>query len=318
MSAGNGLDTKAKDITGPMTVITVDSEATAKTVLETLSSNKIYSTPVWNASDAKCVGLVDLGDVVAYLVSLFKESAGVESYEELCKASTSDFDGGAIAERFWSTPVSMLVNFSGSNPYEPKSVDETTLADAVKVLARARRLVLVDEHCKVANVVSQSALVRYFATNLSALPAGVGAKTLAELNAVTKPLITVPSTVRAVDAFAVLAERHFSSVGIKTAKGPPATLGALTVKDVNLLLDNFAAIVLSVEDFMKIIRQKNLHTTYPTMGTPPTAALVDVVKKIHATKVHRLLVHPESGTAAADYNGLVSLGDIVRAVASHL
>ena len=56
-------------------VITIQHDATLLEALEILSTNKIYSAPVWNTSEQQFIGLIDVIDIVEFVAANFDETA---------------------------------------------------------------------------------------------------------------------------------------------------------------------------------------------------------------------------------------------------
>jgi len=302
-------------------IVCVPHTATILETVKTLSKNGIYSAPVVNEQEKKTLGLIDLGDVAAFLASLFFAKANTQDVNELKKVPNSqlgpftpphELQKKGVELRFRSQPVVDCMNFSKVNPYEPLPEKTTTVDQALQALTKVRRVVLTDESGNPVRVISQSSVVRWLGKN-NKLIGETGKTSLSNLGAITKPLISVDSNIRGLDAFALLATKQFSSIGIRSAN-EGTLLGGVSVKDLGCVASNFAALALPVEEFLKMVRQLNLHTSYPTIGVTPNTTLVEAINKFAVTKVHRLYIH-KSDTDTKDYDGLTTLGDIVRALA---
>ena len=78
---------------------------------QVIFSRDVYSVPVYDVSKSKYVGLVDLVDLVAYLVSLFKAQAGVSTAAELADVVSSQFkrDLQAISDKFFNEKISNIM-----------------------------------------------------------------------------------------------------------------------------------------------------------------------------------------------------------------
>src|SRR3989338_5515453 len=161
--------------------------------------------------------------MVFHLVSCFFKSANVATPEQLVSVSTTELDGVTIEAAFNSTPIATLLNCSGANPYSPLPSDTTTIADAIAALTKSRRLPLIDAAGKVVAIISQTNVIRFLAKHHNLVPESIAHKSIADLNAVTRPLLSIPDSLRAIDAFAILAVKQFSAVGI-TATGESETI----------------------------------------------------------------------------------------------
>ena len=294
---------------------TVSSTAQVGEALALFKKTGVYSLPVLDEAGTP-LGLLDLGDLIFHLVSCFFKATGVSTYEQLWTIPTTEFDGPKIAAEFSGAQVAPLMNVSGANPWAPLPSDSTTIHDAILALTKSRRLPLLGADGKLTAIVSQTNIIRYLAKHKDLIPEAIVHQSITDLNAVTRPLIRVPDSMRAIDAFALLAVKQFSAVGITASSGEPETIATLSVKDLSLLAQDFAYVIAPVEDFIKIIRQQDLHTIYPTIGCPASAQLVDVIVKMGATKLHRLLVHPIGSTE--DYDGVISLGNVLKVISAHL
>lgn len=301
------LDSKFK-------LVTLAHDATVKDALATFGTSGVYSLPV--VKDGLCLGLLDLGDVVFHLANSFYKHSDCSTYEQLWNVPSAQFKGEEIEASFFSATVSSLLNASGSNPYSPLPADTTTIRQAIHALTHVRRLPLVDTEGKVVSVISQTNIIRFLGKNKDFVPAAISNHSLEELAAITRPVLTISETHRAIDAFALLATKQFSGVAITAASGESTTIGTITVKDIALLSQGFSYSCAPVEDYVKVVRQQDLHTIYPTVGCPAETHLIDAIAKFAATRLHRLLIHPVGSTA--DYDGVVSLGNLLRVIAKHL
>jgi len=128
MTTWNNLleNTKVRDVMHITNVISVPNNQKVRQTLEVLKGNNILSVPVYEGE--KAIGFVDVLDISAYALDLWKNYA--KSYR---RKEEKFFSESEIAEKFFDTPVSDIVNYSGRNSF--LQLDENaSLGSAISLL----------------------------------------------------------------------------------------------------------------------------------------------------------------------------------------
>jgi len=298
-------------------VVSVKADEHVNHVVKKLAEANIHCVPV--SEDGNCLGMLDLSDVVSYMVHLFAKKAGVAEdatpdvmLAELEKKTFHKIDleeGRGMSYRFAHVTAKELINFSKQNAFNPVP-GNTNLLDLMKILQTSRRVPIVDDKGHITSLVSQSRVVNYVADHLTDVT--IHGKTLQDLNLSHKHVITVPATSRALDAFARLHAYKISAVAITDASGK--FVGNLSFKDVKAAVDDLKHLLMPVFDFVAGIRREVITSTVsPTIHCHPTDTLAAVVMKLKVVKIHRLYVEDLN----QKLTGVVSVGDIVRILLQH-
>jgi len=280
-----------------------------------LIAANIHSAPVYE--NDKCIGLVDLCDVVAFLAHTFYKKADIHADGEaaLNALATKSFskddmsEGKGMNYRFTHQTVKELIDCSKQNPF--KSIPMTaSLNELMRTLAGVRRVPVVDAAGNVVALISQSTVVMFMADHHSQL--SISSKTLEELSLARKHVFTIPSSARAIDAFARLHEQRISAIAITDQSGK--MIGNVSLKDVQFAVSDVRHLLMPVFDYVNAIRRENLFTRNPTMSCHPTDTFGSILQRFKAVKVHRFYIQ----SAGIDVHpiGIISVSDILKVLAA--
>eukprot|EP00128_Syssomonas_multiformis_P006030 Colp12_sorted_trinity150504_noHs@678 len=284
----------------PMVIIT--SDQTASQALETLVDKHISSAPVFDTKSGKYIGLVDTFDLLAVVleVCLGDPSKGSKSFKEVLESS----------DTWKSRPVKDIIDRSGNNTF--MTVPSTgNLLEVVEILASGvHRVAVVDTKTGlVTRLITQSAMVQYLAENASRL----GEKLNVPINVSgLKQVTTISIDAPAIDALALIREKKLSAVGVATPEGQ--LTGSISVNDVRIMLkgDAINIIFCNCMDFISQVRtmegRQKSRSFPPVVVVNPKNTLGEIMRKFHATKIHRLYVVDEERQAL----GVISLKDVLR------
>jgi CBS domain-containing protein len=202
------FSTKAKDIAKKeeAKIVVVDATATVLETLKILSDHNILSTPV--AEAGKCIGFVDVLDVITYAAFLWRNLA-----------TKQPFFLFPNPDIFFQTQIKPIVNFSRSN-IVPLVSEDVSLSELLKAFSqqqfKAHRVALVDSRNNIVNIVSQSDVLAFAARHIATFPYHLN--TIKELNLIHSCiLISNESTL--VDAINILATNRVSGVGLIDQNG---------------------------------------------------------------------------------------------------
>jgi len=288
--------------------------------MKKLGEANIHSAPVYEGD--KCLGLVDLCDIVSFLVHIFFKKSGVTDEADVPAASAhlagyafhkQDFEEGkGMSYRFGHQLAKDLINFSKQNCFNPFPVS-ASLHDLIKALGNGiRRVPIVDAQGKVLALVSQSTIVSFLAKNITKV--SLASKTLEELGIARKKVFSVPNSARAVDAFALLHQHRVSALAITDERG--SLSGNISLKDVCHVMEDLRNLLLPVFEFVNQIRRSSLKAVMPSVEGHPNDSFGSVIERFHAIRLHRLYV----SVSAKDHHpvGVVSVGDVLNVLLKHL
>jgi CBS domain-containing protein len=290
----------------------VEASDTVDVALKRIAAHNVYSAPVLDKG--RCVGLIDLIDLVHYLVSLFADFTNTQlggkkkTIEKFAMNFLSKTETEDLRVAFFRTPVVKLIDCSKQNLFVTVPLEGSTLRDVVRHLSShtIRRVAAVDSSGKVVSVVSQSTVIQYFAKHIDKLGIRVNL-TLEAAGVITRNLIMVPSELRAIDAFLTMVEHRLSSVIFLGEDGD--LVGTITAKDLRGVLLDFGTLMLPVGDYVNLVRREmTIKDTPPLIHLLTTDTVRHSVMKLTAVGIHRIYVF---GTSRSPI-GVVSLSDILK------
>jgi len=293
-------------------LITVEASDSVEAALKKLSTLNIYSAPVLDKG--RCVGLIDLIDLVHYLVSLFADFTNTQlggkkkTTEKFALHFVNKTEIEDLKTSFFRTPVVKLMDCSKQNAFVTLPFESATLRDLLRHLSahNVRRVVALDATGKAVRVLSQSTVIQFFVKHPEKLGPRV-TQTLEATGAITRNLVMVPSELRAIDAFLTMVEYRLSSVLFVGEDGE--LLGTVSAKDLKGVLLDFYSLVLPVHDFVGLVRRETTtKDTPPLINVQATDTVGHAMAKLAAVGIHRIYVLGHSRSPL----GVVSLGDIAK------
>lgn len=295
-------------------VVCIDAKASREEAYQTLADNNVLSAPVYDAARSKYLGMVDMGDVAAYMVDTFAEGATAGSFATL-KALI------AAARAKSHSDVIKLVDLSHHDAFKPMPI-RTPLLMVVARLAGypealgVHRVPIVDPDTKVVvKIISQSAVISVLAKHMDEFGTGLDAS-LESLGLARKPVVAVGEEDPALAAFRIMKERNISAVAVVDEEGH--LLANISNSDVKTMLaqNRVLSLAQTAMDFVAAVRSGDAGKTSSgkaaaaAMHVSPETTVKQVIAKLAATKVHRMYVCDSDGLLV----GVVSLKDILRAL----
>lgn len=133
---------KAKDLPTlqKQTVVEFGKEDLIRDAFDALVQNSFLSAPVYDADAKKYIGMVDLRDIVGFVLSLRKNEGPIVF------------------------TVDKLVNFSGMDKFQPVSGD-VTLLDALEEFAKSQihRMPIMKNESQIDKILTQASIVEFLA-----------------------------------------------------------------------------------------------------------------------------------------------------------
>jgi len=321
MASGDWLSSiKIVDILpSDIPIVTLDVGETIEVTLKKLVSYNIYSAPVWDGKNSKYLGTVDLVDIITFLARIFCSKAKIEigkgklTIEQFSIYAFQKHELQELKEEFFTHPIIKIINLSGQNTFQPLPLEGTTLKDVLLVLIKpdVARVPLVDKSGKVVRMCSQTSLISYFAKHLDKL--GTMANlTVDQGKIATKPMITLPPELRAIDAFIMMSEYRISGLAYLGEEGE--VLGNISIKDIKGVVLDFFNLVHSTLDYIGIVRRESIRDTFPLVNIHENDVIAKVIAKLAAVGIHRLYLFGSSKSPI----GIVSLHDVIKLISKYI
>jgi len=268
--------------------------------------------PVLNASasaDAdwleKYVGLVDMMDIAAFVISLLDEK----------KMSAKGYHGLAEEnQKLATTTVAEIAGKSGNNPFVPLE-KSSSLREAMVLMGKYHlyRLPIIDgDKQQLVNLLTQSEVVKLLGKNMKLL-GSTADKTLKELGLGNpKKMQTVAFDAPAVSAFTLITKHRIGAVPVCGLDG--TLVGNVSAKDIRAVLQSpevFSALFKPVTQFLEMVHTDlKFESLVPAICCKQNATLRHVISMLNTSRIHRVYV-------VDDHNKLlivVSLTDILGAL----
>ncbi|KAL0215569.1 hypothetical protein P9112_007753 [Eukaryota sp. TZLM1-RC] len=267
--------------------LTIDSKDNILDALTQLLQG-YYTAPVVRTSDSIVLGLLDIADIVHYIVTHYGSTTNLI---DLCTI----------------TPISELISTSKRNPIIPLK-ESNNLLDAVRILAHVRRVPVFDEgdQCR---IVSQTDVLRFLSKNDSLIPT-LREKPIGDcFCGVPKQVYNVHVTDKSITAFRLMDEHKIYSVGIVNDHGE--LVSNISISDVKAILTTKSALFLTetVLDTISRVKSRELVTKSPIIYSTPLDSFINVVKKLSATGVHHVYLTSDGSKKPI---GVVALSDILQ------
>ena len=261
----------------------------------------VVSAPVVHTDEdhKEGVGLIDTLDIMAYIVELFSDA------ENRHHNLFDRLQGAQLA----SMKIGNISDFA-HNPYTPIDMSKS-LYDACKLMVKtsSHRCPIVDNDGKIVSVLTQSALVGFLAKNMNATSELCRAQ-VGELHLGTRPVITVPKTMRAIDAFKVMHEHKSSGLGVIDSSG--ILIGNLSARDLKHLDANnlHSCMYTSASSFIQRVRANMINIAHPAISCTDETELGFVIGRLATNRIHRLYICDRELRPV----GVISLRDVLGCV----
>jgi len=270
-------ETKIKNIASlkKQHLVKVNSSDLVKDVFQSLTQHDLLSAPVYDPNKGEYIGMVDMRDFVAFIMSIHMKGDPIVF----------------TAER--------MSDLSGSNPFIPID-EETTLLEVLREfnIKRVHRLP-VTKHSNATEILyqlSESALVELIAQNKDIL-GNPGQMTVKQLNLGGvdnfHQVIAIKETDTLLAAYSII--ERFNIHGLPVLDKDGKIVGNISVRDLKYLVANdvsdASSLSITIRDFFAT------HSSHrPAMLTcKPSTKFIDVLTTLAESKVHRIHVVDTDG-----------------------
>lgn len=294
----------------PASVVVIDSEDTVEQALKRLVDSGIISAPVIDSKTNGFVGLLDVVDLLAFVVSIFDEKD-----TEVDPSETNIFKRILSSTKFAQQKISQMDNFKHHqfHPF-PLCVDES-LYEAMVLFTKktAHRIPVVSRDGKLLSILTMSACITWLSKHLKEL-GDLQKKTVSELGIGTSPVYTFNKSAKAIDAFKFMNEKHISGIGI--VDNEHKLIGNISARDLRHLesLHIYQMMQSTCGHFVSEIKLKSIEEISPVIAVSKESTFDFIVGKMAVNHIHRIYVLGSDGTATA----IISMRDVLKHVMSHL
>eukprot|EP00030_Apusomonadida_sp_AF-17_P002301 a339228_1064.p1 GENE.a339228_1064~~a339228_1064.p1 ORF type:complete len:334 (-),score=158.61 a339228_1064:61-1032(-) len=262
-------------------IIVIPSSSNLSDAFSTLINNRVTSAPVLDERTSKYTGFLDIRDLVSFIVHYGRHvTEGNFVVADVCAAGS-----GSVLDNVTVTYLSRR------NPFKSAKHDACVL-DAIRILGGSvKRLAVVDGDGKVVNIISQSDLIQFLAKNAAAMPEAFRHAPINELFHVEmKPVVCVDAAESVLAALTKMDDSKITGVGI-THGGQ--LIGNISGKDLKAFIRSptYEQLHMPVMEMLKELRQREMvDISIPIITVFPNSPFETTLKKIAATKVHRVYV----------------------------
>jgi len=285
-------------------VIVLDAAVKPKEAIQVLIKNKIRAAPV--VAMGEFIGVLDLRDTIKFALEQYR------------KKVASEEDVASESAQLWLTASPQIT--TGTLAYLAKMRTFTTVKTTDSVMAVAEELakghhivgVIDVEKKKLTNVLTQGQLFQKVAAMWNEGPfQGDQAHSvlLSHLMAskfITSPVKTVRGSVKAAEAFELMAQYNLSGLAVVDDGGK--LIHNTSASDIKLWLQSECQFDESIERFLIAIRKSSLDERVPVTTCILKDTFERAVSKLRATKYHRMWIVDDKKTPI----GVLALTDIFK------
>jgi len=279
----------------------LNSDSSLREALEVMREYQLGGLPVRDVRTNRCMGFIDVLDLVGYLVSMCLPAAEL-TLPALCQ----------VFERFANTPISDVCDFSKRNPFVPIPVGQSVegLLRSIKDYPTpVHRVPLVSgdrQNPLIVAIATQSDIAAYVAQHISVLGPR-GQQPIRNIFRGFQKVVSVLPHNKAIDAFWVIHSQQISGVAIIDSQGRlVSNLSASDLKGVGS--NQFHRLFMPVVDYIKeMYRDAKQIMTSPIVVTPDSS-LENLILKFAAARVHRIYVVEAGGIV----QGVITLTDLMK------
>jgi 5'-AMP-activated protein kinase regulatory gamma subunit len=277
-------------------------------VLQKFTEFDILSAPIVSDEDEKkLIGLVDMMDLVKFVVDLFEK-------EEIEELSLPEIIQRSKQVVFEVSSANQIRNVSHLDTCLPVS-DKANVYEVMKSLASGvHRVPVIDNDGKVVNLITQSVILDILENNSPEMGPVVNSK-ISELEAIHPQVITITEKGNTVmDAFTLLTKNRISAVPIVNEKNQ--IVGTVSVKDIRMIAKEKAVIKVLYQTLTAFLEatRKDFDTPNKPITVKSDVTLKTVIKNMCENRIHRLYVTDADNKVT----GVVSITDVIRVVLKHL
>eukprot|EP01120_Amphizonella_sp_Union-15-10_P012055 TRINITY_DN5297_c0_g1_i1.p1 TRINITY_DN5297_c0_g1~~TRINITY_DN5297_c0_g1_i1.p1 ORF type:complete len:333 (+),score=36.75 TRINITY_DN5297_c0_g1_i1:55-1053(+) len=323
---------KHTDLHKEIKLITLPANMGLEEGLGLLFENNVLSAPVLEVKEGskKLIGLVDLRDVVAYVLEIYGATkqlvawllqTGIHgSAKPDLKASVDlQIQDPEIKELLQAglkvkQEVAELIDYSGINTHQsvPTSYDLHKIA---LLLEDHHRVTVVDEQNKCVDIVTQSDLIKLVHKNMGLFPE-LQTATVEKWSLGFKKVVSINHKEQTIRAFKLQATERVTAVAVVDDNGDLiGNISAHDIRHIDPAGEIISSLLLPCSDFVHTVRK-----TWKTPENPvvviPSTSLAQVIKQMVHHHIHRVYIVEKEGSRIPI--GIITLTDLIQALVKHL
>jgi len=280
-------------------LVYVENTATVEQAFKCLTENNILGAPIFDKKQNKYVGLVDMIDILTFLVKVFHEAEHRSmSIQKLV----------SLSEHFKKLNVETISDLSRRNPWVPVKAG-SSLKSVVEILAyqHVHRVPILGDDGKVVNIITQSDIVAFISAHLDKFGSELD-KSIGDLGLGSSPVVQIPIESTVIQAFDLIVENRISAVAVVDASHHLiATISVRDLRGVTLDTNIMERMHSPLRLFLEALIDPKIDATNPAISCTSKDSYKTVIIKLVATRVHRIFVINEGRQPVA----VVSLSDLL-------
>jgi len=289
---------RVEEVSTPQ-VRTVNASSNIKDVFESLIGHNILSAPVVDSETKKVVGLVELMDIIAFLVSQLGDA---DLYDEIFVDKME-----LTHHKFTTTSIHDVISTKTISTVEKGS----SLFESAELLAQGvPRVFVVNQDGTLGSLVTQSTLLGFLNKN-HAHYSNLDNQTLQEIGVVREAKHSVSVEEKAIDAFRILHKEKLNALPILDEEGKLLT--NISLRDLKGLKSQnymFSKLYLPAIELLKVVRSEDLKDRVPIIAVKASDTFSSTVTRIATTRIHQLYVKNDNDVLS----GILFLSDLIKKI----
>jgi len=291
-----------KDVWPNRAITWVSSTCTLHECLGLFKTSKVLSFPVIDLNNGACIGVVDILDLVLFIVASFPSLNSI-NYDVLARL---EYNGRMFLQE---TALIKVIAFSKAwelqdLPQFPFKVNMPLIELMNTFSSGIHRVPVIDDNNQILNFISQMDLLRFLTQNIYLLEErGIGKKTLDELGIGRKSVHFVRSDVMVILAMSSMIQHRVHAMPILD-KETGKLVGNFSASDLRGIgPGDLHQLLRPLTTFLSLYNVKSLYA----LTCKPNDTLEYTILKMAGTGVHRLWVVDDDHKLV----GVVSLTEVV-------
>ncbi|EFC47837.1 predicted protein [Naegleria gruberi] len=281
-------------------LLSFTADETISHAIQQLMKWDVRSAPIYSHKEktqkASEVHFIDFSDIIAFMVDTYRqalvEMANINNTPVSPRKNITIqlLQNQEVAKAILDTPVIKVANYSKMDAHGTLTLAATAM-DAIQQFALGnKRIIIEDEAGMIINVVSHSDVIKLMKEIIDENEGNtVFNATCHELHLSRELKCCADENMRTIDVFVMMSEHKVNFVPIVSEE--KHLISVLSSRDIQMVSEGeFALLDLPVIDFLSAVRQKSVNEKYPYIYCKPDSTLELIVKRLKATRVHRLIV----------------------------
>jgi len=278
-------------------LVSVHTTTNISDAIEVMAKQKLISVPVVEPGSNTCYGVVDLLDIIQYILSAAPNPETIQAHQ----LRSLEINGKAMS---WGD-VRKAIESSGKDRFTP-IYPESDVFKMVSIFSNGiHDFPIVDHNDNLVGLVTQHAMIRHFNKCLNTEQFKyIGDKSIEylEMNK-GQVIVSVKDTYSVLFALYGMKRKQVSALAVVDKNGK--LVGNFSVSDLRgLLQEEFPNFLLRVDEFLKKFHPQSMNPLFCKLSD----SLKSVVHKLSQRHVHRLWIVDDDLTPV----GVVSITDIMK------